>query len=154
MTRGCRGADDTATMAAKARDDNFGRAAPGRLVILYDGGCDMCRSMVRAVREFDKAGVIEALDLHDEQARRRFPNLETGRLMIELHAIDDRGNVFRGARAINEILRRQHGPVGMLAWLWYLPGYAWLADRQYRRIAGSRRKFSSHPAMDAQNPAE
>jgi predicted DCC family thiol-disulfide oxidoreductase YuxK len=26
----------------------------------------------------------------------------------------------------------------LLAYLWYLPGYAWVADRQYKAIAGKR----------------
>ncbi len=46
--------------------------------------------------------------------------------------------VYRGARAINEILRRQPGLKGWLAYAWYIPGYAWLAERQYKRIAASR----------------
>ena len=59
-------------------------------------------------------------------------------LLEELHAVDESGRVYRGARAINEILRRQRGLKGYLAYLWYIPGYAWLADRQYKRIAASR----------------
>ena len=59
-------------------------------------------------------------------------------LLEELHAVDESGRVYRGARAINEILRRQNGLKGYLAYLWYIPGYAWLADRQYKRIAASR----------------
>ena len=31
-----------------------------------------------------------------------------------------------------------NGLKGYLAYLWYIPGYAWLADRQYKRIAASR----------------
>jgi predicted DCC family thiol-disulfide oxidoreductase YuxK len=55
-----------------------------------------------------------------------------------LHVVNDRGQLWRGARAVNEILRQQRGIRGVLAWLWYLPGFAWLADRQYKRIARSR----------------
>jgi predicted DCC family thiol-disulfide oxidoreductase YuxK len=55
-----------------------------------------------------------------------------------LHVVDDRGRVRRGARAINEVLRRQRGMRGILAWMWYVPGFAWLADRQYKRIANTR----------------
>jgi predicted DCC family thiol-disulfide oxidoreductase YuxK len=58
--------------------------------------------------------------------------------MEELHVVDDAGRVTRGARAVNEVLRHQHGVRGWLAYLWYVPGYAWLADRQYKRIARSR----------------
>jgi predicted DCC family thiol-disulfide oxidoreductase YuxK len=65
-------------------------------------------------------------------------------LLEELHAVDDSGRVYRGARAINEILRRQRGLKGYLAYLWYVPGYPWLADRQYKRIAASRYSRDAH----------
>jgi predicted DCC family thiol-disulfide oxidoreductase YuxK len=115
-----------------------GRASPGKLAILYDGSCDMCRASVQGVRNFDNSGLIEPLDLHDEAARALFPDLNLDDLLEELHAVDDRGMIFRGARAINEILRRQDGMTGWLAYLWYVPGYAWLANRQYKRIAATR----------------
>ena len=70
-----------------------------------------------------------------KKCARSFPSLKLENLLEELHAVDERGRVYRGARAINEILRRQRGLRGYLAYLWYLPGYAWLADRQYKRIA-------------------
>ena len=116
----------------------MGKASAGKLAILYDGACDMCRASLDGIRQFDNSGQIEPLDLHDEVVRANFPELKVESLLEELHAVDDSGRVFRGARAINEILRRQRGLRGYLAYLWYVPGYAWLADRQYKRIAASR----------------
>ena len=104
--------------------------------------------MLQAVRHFDSSGRIDALDLHDKSVRAAFPELDAERLMQELHAVDDQGRVFRGARAVNEILRRQSGFVGLLAYLWYVPGYAWLADRQYKRIAAARYRFHPRPARE------
>jgi predicted DCC family thiol-disulfide oxidoreductase YuxK len=115
-----------------------GHAAPGRLAVLYDGECQLCRVSAEAVRVYDNSDAIDLVDIHDEEKRGQFPGLTMERLMEELHVVDDRGRVLRGARAVNEILRYQHGVTGMLAWLWYIPGYAWMADRQYKRIAGSR----------------
>ncbi len=114
------------------------RAEPGTLAILYDGSCDMCRASVQGIRNFDNSGRIEAFDLNDPDARAKFPELELTDLLEELHAVDEYGRVFRGARAINEILRMQSGLKGWLAYLWYVPGYAWFADRQYKRIAATR----------------
>jgi predicted DCC family thiol-disulfide oxidoreductase YuxK len=123
-----------------------GKATRGMLAILYDGGCEMCRTSLQAIERFDSSGQIEPIDLHDPQARAKFPSLEIKDLLDELHAVDDQGRVFRGARAINEILRRQPGLKGWLAYAWYIPGYAWLAERQYQRIAASRyqRDASGH----------
>ncbi len=128
--------------------ETSGRAAPGRLAVLYDGACEVCRSMLEAVRHFDNSSRIDALDLHDPAVRARFPGLEREHLMEALHAVDDRGRIFRGARAVNEILRHQGGVVGLLAYLWYVPGYAWLADRQYKRIAASRYRFQPKRAAE------
>ena len=135
--------------AAKA-----GKAAPGKLAILYDGSCEMCRASLDGIRKFDNSGQIEPLDLHQEEARSQFPGLQLEDLMAELHAVDDRGRVYRGARAINEILRRQRGLKGCLAYLWYVPGYAWLADRQYKRIAASRYARDAHGGLKGQPAAE
>jgi len=115
-----------------------GKASPGKLAILYDGACEMCRASVDGIRHFDNSGRIEPLDLQNEEERAKFPELKLENLLEELHAVDESGRVYRGARAINEILRRQHGLKGYLAYLWYVPGYAWLADRQYKKIAASR----------------
>src|SRR5882762_955414 len=136
-TRGCRGAKALG-MAAHDKSANLGKASAGKLAILYDGSCDMCRASVDGINQFDNSGLIEPLDLIDPDARAKFPDLKLEHLIEELHAVDDRGRVYRGARAINEILRRQHGLKGLLAYLWYVPMFAWLADRQYKRIAATR----------------
>lgn len=115
-----------------------GKASPGKLALLYDGSCAMCTEGVKRACQFDNSGRLEPFDLHDEGARARFPGLELESLLEELHAVDDEGRVYRGARAVNEILRRQHGIRSWLALLWYVPGYAWFANRQYRKIAASR----------------
>jgi predicted DCC family thiol-disulfide oxidoreductase YuxK len=125
-------------MKADEHAASVGNASAGKLAILYDGSCEMCRASLDGIRHFDNSGQIEPLDLHVEEVRAQFPGLKLENLLEELHAVDERGRVFRGARAINEILRRQNGLKGYLAYLWYVPGYAWLADKQYKRIAASR----------------
>jgi predicted DCC family thiol-disulfide oxidoreductase YuxK len=115
-----------------------GKATRGMLAILYDGGCEMCRTSIAAIEKFDSSGKLEPIDLHNPEARAKFLDLEMPDLLEELHAVDDQGTVYRGARAINEILRLQPGIKGWLAYAWYIPGYAWLAERQYKRIASSR----------------
>jgi predicted DCC family thiol-disulfide oxidoreductase YuxK len=130
-------------MASRAEDVR-GRAAPGRLAVLYDGSCELCVTSVAAIARFDNSGAIDALDLFDGKIYEQFPDLKREDLVRELHAVDDRGRVFRGARAINEILRYQRGPKGWLAYVWHIPGFAWLADRQYKKIAASRHDRDAH----------
>ena len=140
-------------MTADVSVGGVGKASPGKLAILYDGACDMCRASLDGIRQFDNSGQIEPLDLQDAQARAKFPDLKMEKLLEELHAVDDGGRVYRGARAVNEILRRQHGLKGFLAYLWYVPGYAWLADRQYKRIAATRYQRDAQGRLKGQPAA-
>ena len=127
----------------------IGTASRGKLAILIDGACELCRTSADAIRKFDSEGVIEIFDLQDPAHRARFPQCKLEDLLEQLHAVDDRGRAYRGARAINEILRRQHGPKRWLAYLWYMPGYAWLADRQYKRMAATRYERDIHGRLKA-----
>jgi len=140
-------------MSADEQAASGGKASAGKLAILYDGSCEMCRASLDGVRQFDNSGNMEPLDLNQEEVREQFPELKLENLLEELHAVDEDGRVYRGARAINEILRRQHGLKGYLAYLWYVPGYAWLADRQYKRIAASRYSRDARGRLKGQ-PAE
>ena len=54
-----------------------GKATRGMLAILYDGGCDMCRTSIQAIEKFDSSGKIEPIDLHNPEVRAKFPALET-----------------------------------------------------------------------------
>jgi predicted DCC family thiol-disulfide oxidoreductase YuxK len=137
-------------MTADNQSASVGKASAGKLAILYDGSCDMCRASLDGIRQFDNSGKMEPLDLHLEEVRAKFPELKLENLLEELHAVDENGRVYRGARAINEILRRQNGLKGYLAYLWYIPGYAWVADRQYKRIAASRYARDSRGRLKGQ----
>jgi len=137
-------------MSASEQAASVGKASPGKLAILYDGSCEMCRASLDGIRHFDNSGQIEPLDLHHDDVGAKFPDLRRENLLEELHVVDETGRVFRGARAINEILRRQNGLKGYLAYLWYVPGYAWLADRQYKRIASSRYARDAHGRLKDQ----
>jgi predicted DCC family thiol-disulfide oxidoreductase YuxK len=119
------------------------RASPGMLAVLYDGGCEMCRNVAAGVLRYDNTDALELLDASEPAARAQFPELKLDDLLYELHVVDDRGRIYRGARAVNEILRRQAGLRSLIAYLWYLPGYAWVADRQYKAIAGGRYRFGT-----------
>jgi len=129
-------------------------ASPGKLAVLFDGACGTCRAAAEEMQRFDNSGALELLDLHRPDTRSRFPTLKLEHLLEELHVVDDAGQVYRGARAINQILRFQRGLRRYLAYLWYVPGFAWIADRQYKRIAASRYKCVSENDLSAGAPRE
>ena len=125
------------------------QASAGKLAVLYDGGCEMCRNVAAGILRYDNTESLELFDANDPAARVHFPGLKLDDLLYELHVIDDHGRVYRGARAVNEILRRQAGFRSMLAYLWYVPGYAWIADLQYKAIAGNRKRDAGAPVAAA-----
>src|SRR6202167_3655246 len=124
-TRGLRGAKSARAMGRflGAPQHIAAHASPGKLAVLYDGGCEMCRNVAAGVLRYDNTKALELLDASEPAARAQFPELRLDDLLYELHVIDDGGRVYRGARAVNEILRRQAGPRSLLAYLWYLPGF-------------------------------
>src|ERR1700674_4621529 len=91
-----------------------GTASPGKLALLIDGACQMCRTGAEAIRHYDDSAAMEIFDLQNPAHRDRFPQFKMEDLLEELHAVDDHGRVYRGARAINEVLRRQRGPMRWL----------------------------------------
>ena len=88
-------------MSAEEPAASVSKASAGMLAILYDGSCQMCRASLDGIRQFDNSGKMEPLDLHDEAVRAKFPELKMENLLEELHAVDESGRVYRGARAIN-----------------------------------------------------
>src|SRR5437899_9410199 len=90
-------------------------ASPAKLAVLYDGGCVMCRNVAAGVLRYDNTDALELLEAKEAAARAQFPELKLDDLLYELHVIDDRGRVYRGARAVNEILRRQAGLRSLVA---------------------------------------
>jgi len=109
-----------------------------KLVVLYDGRCPVCVKFVEMLLRRAQSAAVEAVDLHSDRVRREFPQFSKEELMRELHAIDGRGNVYVGAAAVAEILRRQKWPVRALAILWRVPGYSRLARALYRWFASRR----------------
>ena len=81
-------------MSAVEQAASVGKASAGKLAILYDGSCEMCRASLDGIRQFDNSGQIEPLDLHHEEVRAQFPELKLENLLEELHAVDESGRVF------------------------------------------------------------
>src|SRR5579863_7734621 len=44
-------------------------ASPGRLAVLYDGGCEMCRNVAAGILRYDNTEVLELFDANDPAAR-------------------------------------------------------------------------------------
>jgi predicted DCC family thiol-disulfide oxidoreductase YuxK len=107
-------------------------ARRGRLEILFDGDCVLCRRTVEIMRRLD---LFERLAFTDFR-RQPVPDLAPEALARDMHVIAG-GRVFRGFDAYRRIALVL--PLGWLvAPLLWLPGMAWLGPRVYTRIAAGR----------------
>ncbi|HLH75164.1 MAG TPA: DUF393 domain-containing protein [Candidatus Binataceae bacterium] len=109
-------------------------------MLLYDSRCGVCRGSVCWLLR--RRHRIEAIDLYDSEVARRFPALSSEQLTRQLHAVDDSGRLYVGARALAEALRYRGGWASYLALLWRLPGFAPVAQLMYRGFAAHRPRDS------------
>jgi predicted DCC family thiol-disulfide oxidoreductase YuxK len=113
-------------------------------VLLYDGDCAFCRRQVGFIERHDAEGRIEAVpfqeaDLGDYGVTRQAA-------ADAMHLVSPAGDVWSGAAAAREVLKLLRW-LRPLAWLFYLPGAMFVAERVYRWIARRRHRFGCGSAV-------
>lgn len=122
-------------------------------VVLYDGSCSLCTTTTDQLREMDKDGVIDWLDLHNETNRKRFPNLDWNRVEEEIHLIHTTGRVRTGSKAVADIAEMIGGDIGrQAAEMMRQPGIRDAADMIYKLVSQNRGTISA--AMDKAKTAK
>lgn len=108
------------------------------LTVLYDSDCGICTAIARGLARLDAHHLLrfEPLATHDLAGA---PPRAT--LAESLHAVDDTGHWFSGARATVEIARRVPvlRPVALVA---RLPGALIVLELGYRIVAANRQWLS------------
>jgi predicted DCC family thiol-disulfide oxidoreductase YuxK len=89
---------------------------PGRLTVLYDGGCPLCRAAHRWLAGRAQLVPLEFVPAGSAEARRRYPRLDHARTLADVTVVADTGAVYDGDAA-------------WLVCLWALDGYRGLALR-------------------------
>jgi predicted DCC family thiol-disulfide oxidoreductase YuxK len=108
------------------------------LVVLFDGGCPMCRRTVRQLRAIDWRHRLEFVDGTDAAARERFaPGLTEDALLVQMYVVDPRGDRFAGFEAVLKIssVVPMLWPLGLVG---RAPGIRALGHLVYRTIAANR----------------
>ena len=83
--------------------------------ILYDGNCGLCSKEINYYKKIDKKNVFEWINVYtDEFYLKKLAILKTEALM-ELHAIDKEGNVYKGVDSFILIWKN-------LSFLWSILG--------------------------------
>jgi len=118
------------------------------LTVLFDGACNLCRASARRVRQLDRRGRIELLDLHQPSAAERFPQVDREEAMKWMQAVDRRGRIFSGADAWARIGLLLPG-WNLLAWMLLVPGVRWIAGKAYAWIARNRYRWNRALCQDS-----
>ena len=69
------------------------------LQIFYDGSCSVCNREIETYRSADHQGRLACIDISDAGFDPTQYGIPLKELMYELHAIDQRGTVYRGVDA-------------------------------------------------------
>jgi predicted DCC family thiol-disulfide oxidoreductase YuxK len=114
-------------------------AAPSpQLVVLFDGGCPMCRRTVRRIRALDWRHRLRFVDATNAETRERIaPGLTEAAVLVQMYVVDERGARYAGFEAALQIARvvPLMWPFGIIG---HLPGVRALGHRVYRTIAANR----------------
>jgi predicted DCC family thiol-disulfide oxidoreductase YuxK len=108
------------------------------LVVLFDGGCPLCRATVRRLRAIDWRHRLQFVDATNAGARERIaPGLTEAAVLIEMYVVDERGSRYAGYEGYLQIAR-----VVPLMWPFWIvgrvPGIRALGHVIYRTIAANR----------------
>jgi predicted DCC family thiol-disulfide oxidoreductase YuxK len=108
------------------------------LVVLFDGGCPLCRRTVRVLRRLDWMHRLQFADATDAGRRERLaPGLTEAEVLVEMYVVDPAGRRFGGYDGFLRIAR-----VVPLMWPWlalgHLPVIRQLGRAVYRTLAANR----------------
>jgi len=107
-------------------------------VLIYDGDCEFCQRQVGLVSRWDERNRIEPLPFREADLESY--GVEQQAAEEAMHLVSPAGDVWRGAAAARETLKLLP-KLRPLAWLFYLPGAMFVAERLYRWIAKRRHRF-------------
>ena len=109
-----------------------------QLIVLFDGGCPLCRRTVRMLRTIDWRHRLQFVDGTDAQSRERIaPGLTEAAVLVEMYVVDHKGHRFAGYDGYLQIARLVPllWPLGLLG---RLPGLRQAGRAAYRVIAAKR----------------
>jgi predicted DCC family thiol-disulfide oxidoreductase YuxK len=110
------------------------------LVVLFDGGCPVCRRTIRTLQRLDWLDRLQFANAMDADVRARVaPALTAEDVMQQMYVVDGHGRLAGGYDAQLRIGRRVPA-LWILSVLGALPGVRHIGTRVYRYIAANRRR--------------
>jgi predicted DCC family thiol-disulfide oxidoreductase YuxK len=117
-------------------------SVPPKPLMIYDGDCNFCKFWVTRWQHATE-GRVDFINSQKPRVAAEFPELRAENFAESVQFIETDGRAFSGAEAVFRSLTHARG----LAWpLWIyrdVPGFAPVAERCYRFVAGHREGFSA-----------
>jgi len=110
------------------------------LIVLFDGGCPICRRTVRTLRRIDWLDRLQFADATDPEIRDRIaPGLTDTAAMQQMNVVDGQGRRYGGYDAQLRIAREVPllWPFSLTGWL---PGVRQIGMAVYRFVAANRER--------------
>jgi predicted DCC family thiol-disulfide oxidoreductase YuxK len=118
-------------------------AIKNKYAVVFDGSCGLCKRTIAVVRSVDLLKGVEYFDAVNQwpQVERRFPSLDRGRCLDDMHAVSPTGQVLVGFDAYRGLIWVL--PLGwLLLPIFYFPGARLVGSRIYRAVADHRHNGS------------
>ena len=118
-------------------------SAQKKFAVFYDGSCGLCKRTMSVIRSLDLLNRVEIYNVTDDwpEISRRFPHLNRGACLEDMHAVTADGKTaagFDAYRALAKVL-----PLGwLLLPFLYFPFVRPAGIRIYRGIASGRHQGS------------
>jgi predicted DCC family thiol-disulfide oxidoreductase YuxK len=112
-----------------------------KIIVLYDGQCNFCRSQIERLGKFDGGHRLQFVSLHEPQVKADYPDLSFEQLMEQMWIVSPEGKRYGGADGLR-YLSRQLPRLWFLMPLMHIPGSMPVWRFLYRQIAKRRYKIA------------
>lgn len=110
------------------------------LVALYDGACGFCTRQARLAQRIAGRDAVRLQSTAEPGVLERY-GLTHAAVVQRLYVQDGAGRRWSGAAAVARLLREVPA-IGVVGWLYYVPGIRQAADATYRWISAHRYQLS------------
>jgi predicted DCC family thiol-disulfide oxidoreductase YuxK len=106
--------------------------------VIYDGHCNVCQRIVRALEKWDRNDLLEIIPSQDSKVPARFPWIPEHAYVESLQLVRAHdGKTWQGAASIEQLLDVL--PKGQfISWIFSIPFVRPIGERAYRWFARNR----------------